>query len=209
MQDTTMVQQSLQYYVSALMESIGEASVSTTFAGQNSTANNSTLVNGVANYDECSRKGGGDGGFFSEIGNAISNIAESAACEISSTVSNLVQEVDAARGYLDDSAEESPGQTNATFTNVDVRRSAVCCGSCACACQRCMWVGMCSIVSCPALSCPGLPALPSTLTSHACCSIETRASFIERHTLRSCISITLTSCARTITCQKGTRLCNF
>ncbi len=29
-------------------------------------------------------------------------------------------EVDAAKGYLDGAAEESPGQTNATFTNVDV-----------------------------------------------------------------------------------------
>ena len=116
-----MVQNSLQYYVSALIESIGSASVSTALAGQNSTDNNSTLVNGLANYDECARnESGGNGGIFSRIGNAISNFAGSAACEISSTVSDLVQEVDAARGYLDDSAEESPGQRNATFTNIDV-----------------------------------------------------------------------------------------
>lgn len=120
-----MVQNSLQYYISALMESIGDASVSTAFAGQNSTDNNSTLVDGVANYDECARNdGGGSGGILSRIGNAISNFAGSAACEISSTVSDLVQEVDAARGYLDNSAEESPGQINATFTNVDVRHPA-------------------------------------------------------------------------------------
>lgn len=116
-----MVQNSLQYYVSALMESIGDASVSTAFAGQNSTDNNSTLVDGVANYDECARNDSGGGGIFSRIGNAISNFVGSAACEISSTVSDVVQEVDAARGYLDNSAEESPGQINATFTNVDVR----------------------------------------------------------------------------------------
>ncbi|KAL3157193.1 hypothetical protein ABBQ38_001432 [Trebouxia sp. C0009 RCD-2024] len=119
-QDTTMVQNSLQYYVSALMESIGDASVSTAFAGQNSTDNNSTLVDGVANYDECARNDSGGGGIFSRIGNAISNFVGSAACEISSTVSDVVQEVDAARGYLDNSAEESPGQINATFTNVDL-----------------------------------------------------------------------------------------
>lgn len=118
-----MVENSLQYYVSALMESIGNTSVSTTFAGQNSTDNNSTLVDGISNYGECSHNSSSStGGLFSRIGNAISNFVGSAVCEVSSTVNDLVMEVDAGRGYLDHSAEESPGQKNATFTNVDVRR---------------------------------------------------------------------------------------
>ena len=118
-----MVESSLQYYVSALMESIGNTSISTSFAGQNSTDNNSTLVDGISNYGECSRSSSSTGGLFSRIGSAISNFVGSAVCEVSSTVNDLVMEVDAARGYLDNSAEESPGQKNATFTNVDVRRS--------------------------------------------------------------------------------------
>nr|QOL01215.1 putative extracellular protein TR9_023 [Trebouxia lynnae] len=119
-QDTTLVESSLQYYVSALMESIGNTSISTSFAGQNSTDNNSTLVDGISNYGECSRSSSSTGGLFSRIGSAISNFVGSTVCEVSSTVNDLVMEVDAARGYLDNSAEESPGQKNATFTNVDL-----------------------------------------------------------------------------------------
>ena len=118
-----MVEHGLQYYVSALIESIGSSSVSKSFAGQNSTANNSTLVDGLASYDECAREDSGGGGFFSRIGGAVSSFVGTAVCEVSSHVSDLLQEVDAARGYLDNSSRETPGQRNATFTNVDVRRS--------------------------------------------------------------------------------------
>ena len=123
-QSTTMVENSLQYYVSALMENIDTSSVSTAFAGQNSTSNNSTLVDGISNYDECASndQGSSGGGFLSRVAGAVSNFVGSAVCEVSSTVNDLLQEVDAARGYLDDSARETPGQRNASFTNVDVRR---------------------------------------------------------------------------------------
>ena len=116
-----MVENGLQYYVSALIENIGTSSVSTTFAGQNSTDNNSTLVDGISNYDECaSNDQGSGGGFLSQVSNAVSSFVGSAVCEVSSTVSDLLQEVDAARGYLDNSERETPGQRNASFTNVDV-----------------------------------------------------------------------------------------
>lgn len=119
-----MVQNTLQYYASALIETVGNNTFSTSFAGQNSTSNNSTLVQGIENYNECSSSGssseGSNSGFFSSIGNAISNAVSSAACEVSSVVNSVGMEVDAARGYLDNSAEETPGQRNATFTNVDV-----------------------------------------------------------------------------------------
>lgn len=115
-----MVESSLAYYVSALQESISSGSVATSFAGQNSSTNNSTLVNGISSYNQCSgssgSNSGGISGFFTSVGNVIRN----AACEVSSFVGSTVQELDAARGYLDGAAEETPGQRNATFTNVDV-----------------------------------------------------------------------------------------
>ena len=121
-QNPAMVESTLQYYASALVETAGNNTVSTAFAGQNSTTNNSTLVQGITSYNQCSSgsSGSSGGGFFSRVGNAISNAVSSAACEVSSAVSAVEMEVDAAKGYLDDSAEETPGQINATFTNVDV-----------------------------------------------------------------------------------------
>ena len=120
-----MVENSLQYYVSALKESIGNSSVSTAFAGQNSTDNNSTLVGGISSYDECASntQDSSGGGFLSRVAGAVSSFVGSAVCEVSSTVSDLGQEVDAARGYLDNSARQTPGQRNASFTDVDVRRT--------------------------------------------------------------------------------------
>ena len=99
--------------------------MSTTFAGQNSTTNNSTLVQGITSYDQCSNSGSSSSGsgFFSRVGSAISNAVSSAACEVSSAVNSVEMEVDAAKGFLDHSAEETPGQINATFTNVDVSMS--------------------------------------------------------------------------------------
>ena len=118
-----MVENSLQYYVSALIESIGSSSVSRSFAGQNSTDNNSTLVDGIASYDECAREEDNSGGFLSQVVDRVSNFVGTAVCEVSSTVSGLGQELTVVRGYLDDSAEETPGQRNASFPNVDVRCS--------------------------------------------------------------------------------------
>ena len=126
-QNPQSVQDSLASYVSALQESIGNNSISTSFAGQNSTSNNSTLVNGISNYNQCgdlnrnSSNSGGIGGFVSSAVSTVRNAVQDAVCSVSSFVSASVQEVDAARGYLDGAAEESPGQINATFTNVDVR----------------------------------------------------------------------------------------
>ena len=119
-----MVENSLQYYVSALMENIATSSASKAFAGQNSTENNSTLVDGISNYDECARndQGSSGGGFLSQITGAVSSFVDSAVCQVSSTVSDLLQEVDAARGYLDNSEQETPGQRNASFTDVNVQR---------------------------------------------------------------------------------------
>lgn len=116
-----MVENSLQYYVSALIESIGSSSVSRSFAGQNSTDNNSTLVDGIASYDECARQEDNSGGFLSQVVNRVSNFVGTAVCEVSSTVSSLGQELTVVRGYLDGSAEETPGQRNASFPNVHVR----------------------------------------------------------------------------------------
>ena len=119
-----MVEGTLEYYVSAIIETIGNGSFSTSFAGQNSTDNNSTLAEGITSYDQCgsssssSSNEGGITGFFQGIGSAISNAVSQAACKISNTVNSVW--LDAAKGYLDESAAESPGQTNATFTNIDV-----------------------------------------------------------------------------------------
>ena len=117
-----MVEGTLEYYISAIIETIGNGSFSTSFAGQNSTDNNSTLAEGITSYDQCgsSSNGGGISGFFQGIGSAISNAVSQAACKISNTVNSVEMELDAAKGYLDESAAESPGQTNATFTNIDV-----------------------------------------------------------------------------------------
>ncbi len=127
-QDSAMVEGTLEYYISAIIETIGNGSFSTSFAGQNSTDNNSTLAEGITSYDQCgsssssssSSNGAGISGFFQGIGSAISNAVSQAACKISNTVNSVEMELDAAKGYLDESAAESPGQTNATFTNVDV-----------------------------------------------------------------------------------------
>ena len=124
-QDSAMVEGTLEYYISALIETIGNGSVSTSFAGQNSTDSNSTLAEGITSYDQCgssssSSNGGGISGFFQGIGSAISNAVSRAACQISNTVNSVEMELDAAKGFLDRAAAESPGQTNATFTNVDV-----------------------------------------------------------------------------------------
>ena len=125
-QDSAMVEGTLEYYISAIIETIGNGSFSTSFAGQNSTDNNSTLAEGITSYDQCgssssnSSSGGGISGFFQGIGGAISNVVSQAACKISNTVNSVEMELDAAKGFLDKSAAESPGQTNATFTNVDV-----------------------------------------------------------------------------------------
>ena len=43
-----------------------------------------------------------------------------AACQVSNTVNSVEMELDAAKGFLDRAAAESLGQTNATFTNVNV-----------------------------------------------------------------------------------------
>lgn len=119
-----MVEGTLEYYISALIETVGNGSVSTSFAGQNSTDNNSTLAEGITSYDQCSSSsssnGSGISGFFEGIGSAISNAVSQAACQISNTVNSVDMELDAAKGFLDRAAAESPGQTNATFTNVDV-----------------------------------------------------------------------------------------
>ncbi|DBA68386.1 TPA: hypothetical protein ACH3X2_013690 [Trebouxia sp. C0005] len=119
-----MVEGTLEYYISALIETVGNGSVSMSFAGQNSTDNNSTLAEGITSYDQCSSSsssnGSGISGFFEGIGSAISNAVSQAACQISNTVNSVDMELDAAKGFLDGAAAESPGQTNATFTNVDL-----------------------------------------------------------------------------------------
>ena len=167
-----MVENSLQYYVSALKESIGNSSVSTAFAGQNSTDNNSTLVGGISSYDECASntQDSSGGGFLSRVAGAVSSFVGSAVCEVSSTVSDLGQEVDAARGYLDNSARQTPGQRNTSFTDVDVRRTfpllshvqrAVACRldaelSASIIDQALLHMPalLCSALPCPALPCP-------------------------------------------------------
>ena len=117
-----MVEGTLEYYISAIIETIGNGSFSTSFAGQNSTDNNSTLAEGITSYDQCgsSSNGGGISGFFQGIGSAISNAVSQAACKISNAANSVEMELDAAKGFLGKSAAESHGQTNATFTNVDV-----------------------------------------------------------------------------------------
>lgn len=123
-----MVEGTLEYYISAVIETVGNGSFSTSFAGQNSTDNNSTLAEGITSYNQCgsssssnsSSNGGGISGFFQGIGSAISNAVTQAACRISNTVNSVEMELDAAKGFLDKAAAESPGQTNATFTNIDV-----------------------------------------------------------------------------------------
>lgn len=127
-QDSAMVEGTLEYYISAIIETIGNGSFSTSFAGQNSTDNNSTLAEGITSYNQCgsssssnsSSNGGGLSGFFQGIGSAISNAVSQAACRISNTVNSVEMELDAAKGFLDKAAAESPGQTNATFTNIDL-----------------------------------------------------------------------------------------
>ena len=164
-QNTTMVENSLQYYVSALIENIGTSSVSTAFAGQNSTTNNSTLVGGISSYDECAsnNQGSSGGGLFSRITGAISSFVGSAVCEVSSSVNDLVQEVDAARGYLDNSARETPGQRNASFTNVDVWHPvsfdsvwSIMLKQCFMQTNLLQALLMKHCCKCPALSCPAL-----------------------------------------------------
>ena len=131
------------------METIGSSRASTAFAGQNSTANNSTLVQGISSFAECNSASNNDSppessgisGVLDRVGNAVSGVARTAACKISSAVSptldNLnafAEELDAARGYLDNSEEESPGQTNLTLTTVNVSRPIpplVNCSACA------------------------------------------------------------------------------
>ena len=173
-QNTTMVENSLQYYVSALIENINSSSVSTTFAGQNSTDNNSTLVGGISSYDECASntQGSTGGGFLSRVTGAVSSFVGSAVCEVSSSVNDLVQEVDAARGYLDDSARETPGQRNASFTSVDVRRPfhvillAQSCSTGCCMQTKCLQASLikhcCICLPCPALPCPALSSHESS-----------------------------------------------
>lgn len=125
-QNPDLVQSSLASYISALQESISNGSVATSFAGQNSTTNNSTLVDGISSYNQCgdlnrnTSSSGGIGGLVSSAVSTVRNAVSEAVCSVTSFVSATVQEVDAARGYLDGAAEESPGQINATFTNVDV-----------------------------------------------------------------------------------------
>lgn len=86
-------------------------------------------MDGISNYNQCgdlnrnTSNSGGISGFLSGAVDTVRNAVDDVACSASSFVSSTVQEVDAARGYLDDSAEETPGQINATFTNVDVSTS--------------------------------------------------------------------------------------
>lgn len=141
-QNSQQVQNNLASYVSSLAQSISNNSIATSFAGQNSTANNSTLVDGISNYNQCgdlnrnSSNSGGIGGFLSSAVTSVRNAVDDAVCSVSSFVSASVQEVDAARGYLDGAKEESPGQINATFTNVDVRPTVKC------VCLCCMQGGL-------------------------------------------------------------------